>query len=246
MITEYELYSDERYQEVRGERHLLLGGIVCTDGGRKRIQNALTQVRNQFSLAHEMRWAKVSNAYLNAYKAWVNVFFADPFARFTLLSVNLSGNEWARFRPRQERRTARDDKLASLFYQFLLVTFGPLRDTKRWWVYPDAGFFSNDGVLNRVEFLLNRTYKRAFGAKTSRIIRFARAKDSRSSDIIQLSDVLLGATSCTELRTIPTSPGRRSLVEYCSSERGATPRTQRGLDKLVYKSWASPRQFCYS
>src|SRR5204862_5361581 len=46
----------------------------------------------------------------------------------------------------------------SVFYQFLLVSFGRLGDKKRWWVYPEAGFFSKDIVLDRVEFLLNRSY----------------------------------------------------------------------------------------
>ena len=246
MITEYELYCDERYHTKSGKHHLLLGGIVCTENGRQRLQDALTRVRGQFSLTHEMRWAKVSNAYLNAYKAWTKVFFEDRYARFSLLSVNLSGDEWNRFRPRQNERPTRDDKLASLFYQFLLVTFGPLRDTKRWWVYPDAGFFSKDRVLDRIEFLFNRTYKRAFGSKTSRIIRFAHAKDSKSVDLIQLSDVLLGAASCAELGTTPTSPGRRSLVEYCRNEREATPNTQKGLGKLLCRLWVSPGQFRYS
>jgi hypothetical protein len=65
-----------------------------------------------------------------------------------------------------------------MFYQFLLVTFGPLRDTKRWWVYPDSGLFSREAVLTRVEFLFNLTYKQAFGPKSSRIIRLARSCDS--------------------------------------------------------------------
>ena len=38
MITEYELYSDEREHRNASGKHLLLGGIVCTDNGRKRLQ----------------------------------------------------------------------------------------------------------------------------------------------------------------------------------------------------------------
>ena len=139
MITEYELYSDEREHGNADGKHLLLGGVICTDNGRKRLRDALSHVRNEFCLSREMRWAKVSKAYLDAYKAWMDVYFADPYARFSLLTANLSGSEWADFRPNPKGRSSRDQKLVSVFYQFLLVSFGPLRDTKRWWVYPDAG-----------------------------------------------------------------------------------------------------------
>jgi len=170
MITEYELYSDERKHKNANGNHLLLGGVICTDKGRMRLRDALSQVRNKFGLSREMRWSKVSKAYLDAYKAWMDVYFADPYARFSLLTANLSSSEWSKFRPNPKGCSSRDQKLISVFYQFLLVSFGALRDTKRWWVYPDAGFFTRDSVLKRVEFLFNRTYKRAFGPKTSRII----------------------------------------------------------------------------
>ena len=125
----------------------------------------------------EMKWEKVSRRYADAYRAWIDVFFEDPFARYSLFQIDVSGPAWNSFQPRTDQRASRDDRLASAYHQFLLVTFGTLRDTKRWWVYPDAGFFSRDSVLDRVEFLFNRTYKIAFGPQHSRIIRLARARD---------------------------------------------------------------------
>src|SRR5262249_54531262 len=150
------------------------------------------------------------------------------------------------FRPRQDKRPTRDDKLVSFFYQFLLVTFSPLRDTKRWSVYPDAGFYSKDEVLGRVEFLFNRTYKKAFGAKTSRIIRLARSRDSKSEDLIQLSDVLLAAASCDRLGPLPTSPARRSLVEFWQQRLAADSYTRKGLERLSVNNWVPPNRFPYS
>jgi hypothetical protein len=245
MITKYELYSDERFQKHQSTRYLLIGGIICTDRRRARLHRRLTEVRNAFGLTREMRWAKVSKRFLEAYQAWVDVFFDDPFARYSILSLNLSEPAWKDFRPRSDRRPTRDDKLASVFYQFLLVTFGPLRDTKRWWVYPDAGFFSKDALLDRVEFLFNRTYKKAFGAKTSRIIRLARARDSRKEDLIQLADVLLGAISCNVIGSIPESGARRRLVEHCAKKMRSESRTQRGLDRVQSTPWVPPDEFSY-
>lgn len=246
MITEYELYSDERVQKSANRKHLVLCGLVCTDKARGRLLDALKKVRTKFSLSHEVRWAKVSNAYLEAYKAWIDVFFDDQYARFTLLSVDLSGAQWTDFRPSPNRRPTQDDKLASLFYQFLLFTFGPLRDTKRWWVFPDAGFFSRDRVLDRVEFLFNRTYKKAFGRNASRIIRLARSRNSRDEDLIQLSDVLLAATACDTFGAMPTSPAKRSLVEHWQQRYKATPNTRKGIERISQQDWVPPDQFAYS
>jgi hypothetical protein len=165
MITEYELYGDER-KEKRGTRYLTLGGIICTSVGRERLLTRLQNIRQSHGLTREMRWARVSTRHFGGYKAWLDAFFDDPFARHVLLSVNQSSSEWRDFRAQYCGRSGEDKALASVYYQFLRVAFGPLRDTKRWWVYPDAGFFSRDKVLDRVEFLFNRTYKKAFGPNT--------------------------------------------------------------------------------
>jgi hypothetical protein len=246
MITEYEIYSDEREHRNTAGKHLILGGVISTNNGRQRLREALSKVRAEFSLSKEMRWAKVSNAYLDAYKAWIGVFFDDEYTRFSLLRVNLGSEEWTGFRLRADKRPTRDDKLCSFFYQFLLVTFGPLRDSKRWWVYPDAGFYSRDDVLGRVEFLFNRTYKRAFGSRTSRIIRLARSRDSKAEDLIQLSDVLLAVVSCDKLGPMPTSPAKRSLVEYWRERYGETPNAKKGFKRLSENMWVPPNRFAYS
>jgi hypothetical protein len=245
MITEYELYSDERYQRHQNNRYLFIGGIICTAKRRELLHQQLLEVRRGFDLTHEMRWKKMSPASLEAYKAWVNVFFEDPFVRYSVLTLNLSEPAWNQFRPRSDRRPSRDDKLASVFYQFLLVSFGPLRDTKRWWVYPDAGFFSKDTVLDRVEFLFNRTYKKAFGARTSRIIRLARARDSKGEDLIQLADVLLGAIGCSVIDSTPKSVARSRLVEHCVGRMRSQSKTQRGLDKVMSRNWVPSNSFNY-
>ncbi len=245
MIIEYELYSDEREHRNADGKHLLLGGVICTDNGRTRLRDALSHVRNEYDLSREMRWSKVSNAYLEAYKAWMDVFFADPYARFSLLSANQSSPQWANFRPNSKGRPSRDQKLVSTFYQFLLISFGPLRDTKRWRVYPDAGFFSHDNVLERVEFLFNRTYKKAFGPRTSRIIRFARSRDSKLEDLIQLADLLLGASACNILGPMPTSQPKVSLIEHWRTQCKLIPRTRKGLQRFSQFEWTPPEEFAY-
>ena len=125
------------------------------------------------------------------------------------------------------------------------MSFGQLHDTRRWWVYPDAGFFSKDAVLDQVEFLFNRTYKRAFGSKTSRIIRKMEAKDSKKAELIQLADVLLALQSCHLMNETPSSPARRQLVAHYNAAIQKRPTTQTSKEKVLTRVWVTPEQFSY-
>ena len=245
MITEYELYSDERYDRQIGHKYLVLGGVVCTDRRREILWSELAKVRDRFNLSGEMRWQKVSLKYLECYRAWVDSFFDDKFARFSMMVIDMSSPQWSSFRSRRDRAATKDDRLASVFYQFLLSTFGPLKDTKRWWVYPDAGYFSREDVLERVEFLFNKTYKRAFGSNTSRIIRLARSLDSSKYDLIQLADVLLAVATCAHFQELPHSDAKKKFVEYCAERWRMSPNTARGLKRLAVYTWVPPKEYEY-
>jgi hypothetical protein len=112
-------------------------------------------------------------------------------------------------------------------------------------VYPDAGLFSRNRVLDRVEFLFNRTYKTAFGPKSSRIIRLARARDSAKTDLVQLADVLLGALSYGIRGDRPASPPRARLVDHCVGTLEEHPTTLRGLDRVSIEDWVPPERYSY-
>lgn len=245
MITEYELYSDERYCNIPGVRYLCIGGLICTSRRREHLNAGLQLVRERSGLGGEIKWGRISSHHFDSYQDYMRVFFKDRYARFCLLSVNCSDQPWTSFVPRPGRAVQRDDRLASVFHQFLLVTFGPLHDTKRWTVYHDAGFFSQDRTLKNVEFLFNRTYKRAFGPKTSRIIRFADSLDSRATDLIQLADLLLGAETCRALDVPLTSPARRKMLESYQAMLSETPQTATGFPKIQVAAWVPPDRFDY-
>jgi hypothetical protein len=239
MITEYELYSDERKDTPKG--YLILGGIVCTNRGRERLLAGLSESRKCHGLGHEIGWGKVSKSYLDGFKAYLDVFFDDPHARYSVLVVHLVSAEGHASLGKMRH----DDMLASIYYQFLHTTFGRLSDTKRWWVYPDAGFFSKDTVLDRVEFLFNRTYKKAFGPKSSRIVRLARALDSKRSNLIQLADLMLGCVALAKFDRAPESIPRREFLAHFTARRDASLVTERGLSRFVIRSWVPPEQFEY-
>ena len=243
MITEYKLYSDERKEKHDGIQYLTIGGVVCTNNGRHRLLSRFKNLRRRYGLDGEIGWKNISNYYLDAYKASVDVFFDDRHARYSLLSVNRTSPDWRAFREKLRKTPNHDGLLTSIYYQFLLTTFGPLRDTKRWEVFPDAGYFSRDKVLDRVEFLFNRTYKKAFGPKSTRTIRLARALDSKDNDLVQLADLLLGCSACSPYACTPESRPREALLMHFRARRDQTRTTQRSLPKLSTHHWVPPDRF---
>jgi hypothetical protein len=244
MVTEYELYADER-RPSRENQWLWFGGVVCTDKRSPRLRSRLADIRTHYGMTHEMKWGRVSQYHFDAYCAWVDVFFDDPFARFSLFQIDPTSKEWraARTRP---GRSFEDDRLRKAYYQFWLVTFGRLHDTKRWWVYADTKLFRRDTDLKRVEVAFNRTYKKsAFGRRSSRIVRLSRAEDSKQTELIQLADVLLGALSLSVMGERPHSSGRAGLVDHCAARLDAGPNTQGGHKRLSFERWVPPKQFDY-
>jgi len=193
-----------------------------------------------------MKWTKASHRHCDAYIACLKVFFDDPFARYSVLSANTGSREWKLLNPTQTSGTTSvDSKRASAYHQFMVISFAKLSDTRRWWVHPDEGFFKSERMWRSVEYLFNRTYKQAFGLKTSRVIRLVCSLDSHSEDLLQLSDIILGAVSALEIRHVPRSACRQTLVQHMRWGLRARPHTTRGLAKVQIAHWTDPRQFDY-
>ena len=91
-----------------------------------------------------------------------------------------------------------------------------------------AGYFSKDEILKGVEFLFNRTYKKAFGPKSSRIICFARALDSKRSDLVQLADIMLACSAISHFSLTYQSPAKQALLQHFISRKNSSQVTQRG------------------
>jgi hypothetical protein len=159
-----------------------------------------------------------------------------------ILQVDKSSSDYQAFR---REKKSRDAAKQSVFYQFLMVAFCPLRDTKRWWVFPDAGFFSQDRVLETVEYRLNTTYKKAYGQKTNRIIHLARARDSRNTDLIQPTDILLGAFSCWLLGIDPASRAKSDFMHHCRSAYDRARATSKEIARVHVNQWAPEDNVVY-
>lgn len=166
-VTEYEVYSDERYQEEQA----FLGALIVTNKGRDRLTQEIQQIRQAFSLGRELKWGKVSKNYLDGYKSLLDMFFKDPYARFVYITAN---------------KEESGDKMA-WFESFLRKVIGKPRNLKVWYVFHDEGFFRSSNDLKKVRSKIDSQY---WGLYKKHTIRFAKEVNSKQQDLIQLADTL--------------------------------------------------------
>ncbi len=97
-------------------------------------------------------------------------------------------------------------------------------------------------VVDRVGFLLNRTYKKALGSKTPRIIHRIGAYDSKRAELIQLADVLLAALSYSLIPSPKlTSASSLALIEHCATGIKQNPKARfNALDRSSSPARSSP------
>jgi hypothetical protein len=209
-VTEYEVYSDERYEG----NNALLGALIVTNKGRERLTKKIQQIRRDFGLRKELKWRKISEPHLPGYKALLDAFFTDPYARFVYTKT---------------RKKLTGDK-KDWFKKFLDTVIGRPRDLKAWCVFHDKGFFHYSDDLKKVRSRIDRQY---WGLYQKHTIRSAKEVDSKQQDLIQLADTLLGAVAHAK-STLPNSRPRRELVMYLRDQWDRHPKTRKKLEKISH------------
>ncbi|MGI8689845.1 MAG: DUF3800 domain-containing protein [Thermomicrobiales bacterium] len=193
-------------------RYLYIGALRCSFRRAEILHEQLLQVRQEHSLIAEMKWGKVSPAYLLAYQAWVKVFVDDPYCRF-----------WAMRTPKSEFARKKEERYIGA-YQTFLFNAVPWAHGCR--VVVDGSDLRRRSHWDRVCFIVNR-------ARGGRCIRTIRAVDSHSHNLIQLTDVLLGALAARDMNTTQEFSAKRQLIETIE------PAFEEGRIRLWDNDWTT-------
>ena len=186
------IYSDERYIDDT----LVLGALRCTPRRAAILNTKLSQIRCLCDLTAEMKWEKISRTYLPMYKAWAGSFFDDGFGRFLVMRIPKSSPYWQKWHSEN-----RDEEIFRAYYAFLLKVVPPNAPA---WVFSDWLTVKNPSRWKTVQYLVNQRRHRDWGSN-GRNIRELTPVDSKSCDLIQLTDVLLGAVDSFDRPMIATA-----------------------------------------
>jgi len=180
---DFEVYCDESRQDLfrrQGEhrgRFVLLGSIWIEASERPRFKEALHSLRNRYDLWGEFKWNKVSPSRLDFYRAVVDIFFRENM-RFRCFVAEAHELDAARF------HEADNELMFYKFYYQLLHHW--ILDCNRYRIFLDM---KTNRVHNRLRIL--RDVLR--NANLTSEILDVQALPSREVDLLQLTDVMLGA-----------------------------------------------------
>jgi len=215
----YDFYCDE--SGIDGGADYWLGALQCSPVRARMLAEKLAAVRDYFDLRSEMKWTRVSRAFLPAYKAFVDVALDDLFTTFFLIQVE-RGNFWKQFGQDEQARFFKS------YYVFLRLNMLPY---SRYNVYVD----NKEGKRYRwsnVQYAINGAYRRRHELSKKQVPNFT-PLDSRTSDLLQVVDVVMGAAS--------SSATASHKVEFSDYVRERLARNRHlSKPKLVQRVW-SPR-----
>ena len=208
------IYSDERFVD----NTLVLGALRCSPKRAAILNTKLRQIRCLCDLTAEMKWEKISQTYLPMYKAWARSFFDDGFGRFFVMRIPRSSAYWQKWHSEN-----RDEEIFRAYYAFLLKVVPPNTTA---WVFSDWLTVKSPSRWKTIQYLVNRRRHLDWG-NPGRNIRELEPVDSKSCDLIQLTDVLLGAVDSVDRPM--NSTARKDFAQWVSLqvERQKTQRVFR-------------------
>ena len=209
MNEEYNIYCDE--SDTNGQNIFWLGAIICTPVRAEILNNKIEEIRNRNNFYSEFKWTKLKGHNYKIYKEFVDVFFDDKYVIFRLMSCkkNKHWNKW---------ETTYNKKMAKIYYCFIgCITM----HCYKYYIYADQLFNDHDKKMSTIIYLLNSKRKMEWGVK-GRNIKFMKEVISKNYDLVQLTDVLMGAyksNGCTnKIKLEMSSYVKNRLIDICNEK----------------------------
>lgn len=199
----FEVYCDESGLEAltNKEAHAYagIGGIWIPAEQRGALKEGLRAVKAKYKIRGELKWQKVSPAYLDLYKEVVDFFFNAGYIRFRVILVEAEKVDHIRF------NSADAELCFYKFYYQLLHHW--IFDFNEYVVFTDLKENRNKGRLKELEGALdNSNY-------TSDITQ-VQGLPSHESLGIQLADILTGMVTAKFNKEYRPDSAKAQLIQY--------------------------------
>lgn len=181
------VYADESCAD--SQRYLILGGIAVEAKELDAVTSKLIDERYWYDTFGEVKWTKVSNAKLNFYKAFVDVFF--ELSKRDILHFHSLYVDTSTFNHHRWNQGSAEIGFNKLIYQLLLHRFGRrYGDNYKIYVFLDER--TTKKSPEAIKPMLNSALSRDWNIKSQPFRRIT-FQNSKKSEILQLNDLLIGA-----------------------------------------------------
>lgn len=203
---------------MHGSPYIYLGCLRCSYRRSEIIREKLASIRTKEKLTAEMKWTKVSRKFLNAYQEWVEVFLGDKACRFLVMRA-----------PRSSISRRREEGFFNVYRHFLMRVVPPRTGC---YVWVDGVSLRRRSRWAGLWYRINKSRRGSWGLEGRNIYKLNVVEESRSNDLIQLTDVLLGAITASADGSI--AEPKRCLANRVASHVTETLDTHRGYSAKIW------------
>jgi hypothetical protein len=220
---EYNIYCDE--SSITAKRYMLIGGLWVPWHAEDQLRDTLLHVREKHHLGAEMKWKKVSQSKLVAYKEFVNAYLCAPWVEFKCIVLDTHMINYRDF-----HNNDKDLGFYKFYFQIISRNLSPYN---LYWLYPDDRSNRHRDSLLTLKRAVNGWWRNQ-GVKPN-LLQAVEPRNSKKDDLLQLADILLGAIA-SEWNQDASSAGKLELADYirshigCTSLAIATPRSRKKIN----------------
>lgn len=180
----YNVYCDESCH-LQNDRNdiMVIGGIICSKHKVKKINCEIRKIKEKYNITSEIKWHNISNYRIEFYKDLIEYFFSNEDLKFRCViapdkqKLNL-----------EKYSLSYDDWYYRIYYLLLKEIVGV---DDEYFIYMDIKDTNGGEKVKKLKKVLNNLLY-AFYNDVVKNIQLVR---SNEVEIIQLSDVLIGAIS---------------------------------------------------
>ncbi|MBV7394540.1 hypothetical protein KJP30_09990 [Mameliella sp. DP3N28-2] len=191
---------------------MLVGATIVRRAFMESLYDRMQRLREEHSMFAELKWSKISNQKIEAYRAFVDLFFeftARGAASFRATTFDNHMWDHNRFNDGDA-----DIGVSKLYYQMLLhQVIGWYGDVASLYICLDRRLSTTP--LEKLQRILNagaaKDYKLTFGP-----VRILTARDSKKEDLLQLNDIILGAVASYKNKRHLETGARAAKVEIAN------------------------------
>ena len=204
----YNVYCDEScHLEHDESQYMILGGIRCPKLSRKRISNEIRALKKDFGLGlyNEIKWKSISKNKLDFYLKLIDYFFKNSELSFRAIIVD-----------KRQVKLEENQKFIDFYYKMYFYVIS-------WLLIPKA---KNNIYLDKVDsksiYRVNQLHKVLCNAANDydmKNIPTLQNIDSRESELLQLTDLLIGAISYIN-RGLNTSESKKKVIDRIIEKSG--------------------------
>ncbi len=199
----FEIYCDESSLEALSNKqahdYTGIGGIWIPADQRAALKEGIGAIKSKYTIHGELKWQKVSPAYIDLYKEIVDFFFNAGYIRFRVILVEAEKVDHIRF-------NSADAELGFYKFYYQLLQHW-IFDFNEYVVFADLKQDRNKGRLKELEKVLDN-------ANLTSDIKQVQGLPSHESLGIQLADILTGMVTAKFNKEYKPDSAKAQLIQY--------------------------------